>query len=275
MPIIVADALDTDAMAALARRTRVVCTTAGPYAKYGSELVAACADAGTHYCDLTGEVQWMRRMIDLHHEHARSTGARIVHTCVSDSIPSDPRDVGAAAGVPRALRRLADSVTALYGATKGGLSGGTIASALRTADELAADPALRRVLGNPYGLDPDPRAERPHAPDARSINYDKRLGVFTAPFVMAMVNSRVVRRAHALAGFPWGAQFRYDERMSAPGNAGGLVRAAGTMAVLGAFRARRVGPQAARARRDAAAETRRRPERRAAHEWLLEARARR
>src|SRR6185436_3211800 len=88
-PILVADAHDRTALEALARRTKVVCTTVGPYAKYGSELVAACAEAGTHYCDLTGEVQWMRRMIDRHHERARATGARIVHTCGFDSIPSD------------------------------------------------------------------------------------------------------------------------------------------------------------------------------------------
>ena len=77
------------AVAAIARQTRVVCTTVGPYAKYGSALVAACAEAGTHYCDLTGEVHWMRQMIDAHHERARATGARIVHACGFDSIPSD------------------------------------------------------------------------------------------------------------------------------------------------------------------------------------------
>jgi len=87
--VIVADAMDPAAMAQLARRTRAVCTTVGPYAKYGSALVAACAEAGTHYCDLTGEVPWMRRMIDAHHDRAKQTGARIVHTCGFDSIPSD------------------------------------------------------------------------------------------------------------------------------------------------------------------------------------------
>src|SRR5690606_4562778 len=88
-PIVVADALDPDACADIARRTHVVCTTVGPYSKYGSALVAACAEAGTHYCDLTGEVHWMRQMIDAHHARAVETGARIVHTCGFDSIPSD------------------------------------------------------------------------------------------------------------------------------------------------------------------------------------------
>src|SRR5262245_53813468 len=80
-PAVIADAMDPAACAELARRTRVVCTTVGPYTKYGSALVAACAEAGTHYCDLTGEVGFMRAMIDAHHERARRTGARIVHTC--------------------------------------------------------------------------------------------------------------------------------------------------------------------------------------------------
>src|SRR4051812_44691368 len=89
VPILVGDALEPAAMREIAGRTKVVCTTTGPFARYGSELVGACAEAGTHYCDLTGEVPWMRRMIDAHHERARTTGARIVHTCGFDSIPSD------------------------------------------------------------------------------------------------------------------------------------------------------------------------------------------
>ncbi|MGN6103961.1 MAG: saccharopine dehydrogenase family protein, partial [Kofleriaceae bacterium] len=89
VPVVLADAHDRRALDELVRRTAVVCTTVGPYAKYGSDLVAACADAGTHYCDLTGEVQWMRRMIDAHHDRARATGASILHTCGYDSIPSD------------------------------------------------------------------------------------------------------------------------------------------------------------------------------------------
>ena len=89
VPIVIADALDPASVAEVARRTKAVCTTVWPYAKYGSALVAACAEAGTHYCDLTGEVHWMRKMIDAHHERAKQTGARIVHTCGFDSIPSD------------------------------------------------------------------------------------------------------------------------------------------------------------------------------------------
>jgi len=231
VPVIVADALDPKACAELAARTRVICTTVGPYAKYGSEVVAACAAAGTHYCDLTGEVHWMRAMIDAHHETAKQTGARIVHTCGFDSIPSD---LGCWATQQEFIKRHghpASRVTALYGETSGGFSGGTAASAFGLAEAMK-DPAVRRVLGNPYGLDPDPKATRPRAPDDKTIGWDKGLGMFTAPFIMASTNSRVVRRAHALAGFPWGEDFVYREVMSTPGNARGLAMAVGVTGAL-------------------------------------------
>lgn len=232
--ILVADALDAQACADVAARTRVVCTTAGPYAKYGSELVAACAAAGTHYCDLAGEVHWMRKMIDLHHDAAQRTGARIVHACGFDSIPSDLGTWATQNEFIARFGRPASHVTALFGETSGGLSGGTVASAFGLAEAMA-DPAVRRTVGNPYGLDPDPDAPRPAAPDDRAIGWDKRLGVFTTPFVMASTNSRVVRRGHALADFPWGQDFVYREVMSTPGNARGLAMAVGVRASLAAI----------------------------------------
>jgi len=233
-PIIVADVLDSKACAAVAARTKVVCTTVGPYAQYGSEVVAACATAGTHYCDLTGEVHWMRAMIDAHHATAVHTGARIVHTCGFDSIPSD---LGCWATQQEFIARHghpASRVTALYGETSGGFSGGTAASMFGIAEASAAR-SVRAVLGNPYGLDPDPHAQRPPAPDERSIGWDTRLGMFTIPFIMGATNSRVVRRAHALAGLPWGEDFVYREVMSTPGNAKGLAMAVGITGGLAAL----------------------------------------
>ncbi len=225
VPVLVADALDPGAMSDLARRTKVICTTAGPYATYGSELVLACAAHGTHYCDLTGEVQWMRRMIDAHDGRAKASGARIVHTCGFDSIPSDlgawalQQEMIAAFGGP------ASSVTALFGESSGTVSGGTVASGMQTAVEASADRAVRKLLANPYALDPDPHAARPPAPDEHAIGWDPRLKVFTVPFLMAGINTRVVRRSHALAGLPWGADFVYREVMSTPGSARGLAMA--------------------------------------------------
>lgn len=235
LPTLVVDTLDRAAVDAVVRRTKAVCTTVGPYAKYGSELVAACADAGTHYCDLTGEPQWMRRMIDRHHARAAATGARIVHTCGFDSIPSDLGTFAAQQEFHRRFGRYASRVTALFGEMSGGVSGGTVASALETAREAGKDVAIRKNLANPYGLDPDPeqsRATRPAVRDETSIGWEPHLGMFTVPFVMAQINTRVVRRGHALAGCPYGEGFVYREVMSAPGNAAGLARAVGTMGFL-------------------------------------------
>jgi short subunit dehydrogenase-like uncharacterized protein len=244
--VIVADAHDRRALDALAARTRVVASTVGPYMRYGSELVAACAAAGTHYADITGEVHWIRRMIDAHHATAGATGARIVHCCGYDSIPSDlgvavlQREMVARTGEP------ANDVTSLFGETRGGLGGGTAATMLATIDLARQDPAVRRLLRDPYALDPDPRAGGPDGPDQKGLGYDRRLGLITAPFVMAVINTRVVRRTNAILGYPYGRDFCYREVMSVPRSPRGVVMAAGIVAGLGgmiaAARSKRLRP---------------------------------
>lgn len=237
-PLVIVDAMNAADCAAVAKRTKVVCTTVGPYSKYGSALVAACAEAGTHYCDLTGEVHWMREMIDAHHDTAHKTGARIVHTCGFDSIPSDLGTWATQQEFIQRFGRPASKVTAFYGESSGGLSGGTAASGFAIADAMK-DPAVRRVLRNPHGLDPDPSA--PHAKDdSKPVGWDPFLKMFYVPFFMAETNTRVVRRGHALSGFPWGENFLYREVMSTPGNARGLVMGAtitgGLMALSAAMK---------------------------------------
>ncbi|MCC6623978.1 MAG: saccharopine dehydrogenase NADP-binding domain-containing protein [Deltaproteobacteria bacterium] len=234
VPIVVADAMDPIAMADVARRTRVVCTTVGPFSKYGSALVAACAEAGTHYCDLTAEVHWMRAMIDQHDATARRTGARIVHACGFDSIPSDLGALLAQDLMIARHGRPAERVTAYYGSMSGGVSGGTLASALAIA-EASKDRAVRRVLGDPYGLDPDPRAPMPPAPDERRIRWDPERKTFTMPFVMAASNTRIVRRSHALAGYPWGRDFVYREVQTVKPTPLGLALGVGMTAGMLAF----------------------------------------
>jgi short subunit dehydrogenase-like uncharacterized protein len=128
----------------------------------------------------------------------------------------------------------ASRITALYGPVKGGFSGGTAASAMVLA-ELSRDPAIQKILGNPYALDPDPRAPRPPAPDERAIGWNAPLRVFTAPFIMGATNSRVVRRSHALAGLPWGDDFVYREATATPGTVRGLSFAAGMTGGLAAL----------------------------------------
>jgi short subunit dehydrogenase-like uncharacterized protein len=235
LPLLQADATDGAALEGLARRARVVCTTVGPYAKYGDALVAACVAAGTDYCDLTGETQWMRRTIDAHHARAQETGARIVHTCGFDSIPSDlgvhmlqEHARAAHGGRLSEVRCYADSV-------RGGASGGTVHSMLQAVDEAAKDPSVRRVMGNPYGLNPDPKERGPDGRDAVKVSFSRDVGKWTGPFVMASVNTRVVRRSNALLDWAYGRDFRYSEVQSFGKGPRGMLRAAAMTAGLGGF----------------------------------------
>jgi short subunit dehydrogenase-like uncharacterized protein len=233
-PIEIVDAMDRAACDRIARRAKVVCTTVGPYAKYGSALVAACAEAGTHYCDLTGEVPWMRQMIDAHHARAKATGARIVHTCGFDSIPSD---LGTWATQQEFIDRFghpATKITALF-QMSGGVSGGTAASAFEIA-EASKDREVRQLLRDPHALDPD-RGAHASEPQGIPLGYQRDLKMFTAPFIMADTNGPVVRRGHALAGHPWGRDFEYREMMGTRGNARGLATAVTITAGLGALAA--------------------------------------
>ena len=226
LPVIVADTLDAESMRQLAKRTRVVLTTVGPYARYGSQLVAACAENGTHYCDLAGEVQWIRRMIDAHDATARQSGARIVHCCGFDSIPMD---IGAWFLQQESQQRYGaycDSIVLLVKAMKGGASGGTMASIMNVMREARADKEVARVLARPYSLNPEGELRGPDRGDQRAIRFDDEAGSWTAPFIMATVNTRVVRRSHALLGYPWGDSFRYHEAIQTGSGVGGWSRSA-------------------------------------------------
>ncbi|XOV89997.1 MAG: saccharopine dehydrogenase family protein [Pseudomonadota bacterium] len=213
IPRVYADSTDEASMGALARSARVICTTVGPYARYGSSLVEACATEGTHYCDLTGEVQWMRRMIDTYQGRAEASGARIVHTCGFDSIPSDlgvlfmQQAMMTEHGTPavQVKYRVAD--------TRGGMSGGTVDSLINLMEEAQVDASLRELLADPYSLDPRNMPRGPDGPDQTGAVYDRDFRKWTAPFVMAGINTRVVRRSNALMGYPYGKDFRYDEAM--------------------------------------------------------------
>lgn len=234
LPLEVADSLDPAAMARIAGVCKVVCTTVGPYAKFGAPLVAACAEAGTSYCDLTGEPQFIRRMIDAHEARARQTGARIVHCCGYDSIPSDLGTLMVCEAL-RAEGAEPAEVRAFAGESKGAFSGGTAASMMNVLEEVRADPSLRKVLGDPYGLNPREAPRGPDGADQVGVRFDEDLGMWTAPFVMASINSRIVRRSHALRGLPYGAEFRYSEQMSTGRGAKGLALATAITAGLGGF----------------------------------------
>jgi short subunit dehydrogenase-like uncharacterized protein len=235
IPRIVADASSAEDMAALADSCRLVISTVGPYALYGSELVAAVAAAGTDYVDLTGEPQWMQRMIDAHADAATKSGARIVHTCGFDSIPSD---LGVWFTQQQAVAQFDEPCTQIamrVKAMKGGASGGTIASMMNVVDETKADPTLRKTLGNPYALAPEGMRSGPKQPNVTVPAQDDASGQWVAPFVMAGINTKVVHRSHALLERPWGDGFLYDEAMLMGEGALGALKAGGLVAGLGGF----------------------------------------
>jgi short subunit dehydrogenase-like uncharacterized protein len=233
-PLVEADATDPASLAALAGAARVVVTTVGPYARHGLPVVEACAQAGTHYADLTGEVLFVREALAFD-ALARQNGARIVHACGYDSVPSDlavlllhERAAADGAGGLRDVRLVATA--------RGGFSGGTVASILGQVDAMRNDPAARRLAADPFALSPDRTAEpdTPQPPDAARPSRAAD-GSWTAPFVMAPFNTRIVRRSNALKGWAYGRGLRYGEVMGSGHGPLGAAAAVGMTAGLGAF----------------------------------------
>jgi short subunit dehydrogenase-like uncharacterized protein len=211
-PVVVADAADTDAVTALAASTTAVATTVGPYLKYGVPLALACAEAGTHYADLTGEVLFVRRLVDEAHATALATGARVVTACGYDSIPSD---LGVLMLHERARADGAGDLldTTLLSRARGSLSGGTIDTSRTQVDAVRADRRLAKVLFDPYALSPDRSAEPDLGKqrDPSTVFVEPETGQWVGPFIMAQFNSRIVRRSNALLGHAYGRRFRYRE----------------------------------------------------------------
>ena len=233
-PVVLADSGDRSSLDAMAASARVIVTTVGPYARYGLPLVLACAEAGTDYADLTGETLFMRRSIDAADEVARKSGARIVHTCGFDSIPSDLGVLALSDAAKKAGAGDLLETALVVKSMSGGASGGTIDSMRGQLDEAKADHASRRLAADPYALSPD-RVAEPDAgseSDPRSVSRDPDSGEFLAPFVMGVVNTRVVRRSNALNNWSYGKGFRYQELMSGGTGPVGAVKAAGILAGL-------------------------------------------
>jgi len=229
LPILVGDSFDADSLDAIASKTEVLISTVGPYAKYGAEIVAACVRNGTDYCDLTGETHFVRAMIDAHEEEAKKTGARIVHCCGYDSIPSDLGTLMVQEAFRQRHGKYASKVKMAAVDMRGAFSGGTIASMMNIVDEMKENPSLRKVLGNPYALNPK-GVRGPDKGDQAGARFDKDFNMWTGPFIMAAINTRIVRRSHALMGQPWGPDFQYSEVM---GTGKGVKGFSGAVSVAG------------------------------------------
>jgi short subunit dehydrogenase-like uncharacterized protein len=234
--LIRADASDGASLKAMVDQTKCVLSTVGPYQLYGSDLVAACAATGTDYLDLCGEPVWMRQMIDAHEATAKASGARIVFSCGFDSLPFElgvyfcQETAKKVLGVP--VARVKGRVRAM----KGTFSGGTAASIKASFDAAAKDLSLVALLRDPFVLSPG--FEGPKQPPGNKPQLDEDLDSWTAPFVMATINTRNVHRSNMLMGFPYGRQFVYDEMMlTGPGEKG----EANARRVVAAINAERMG----------------------------------
>ena len=224
---IVADSESSDDMRRLVTSTRVVISTVGPYARFGTPLVEACAAEGTHYCDLTGEPQWMASIFERVSPLAEETGARLIHCCGFDSIPSDLGVFVAQQSMMNKHGLFATKVSGRMGKSKGAVSGGTVASMLLAVEQAVSDPIARKVLNDPYGLYPSELSPGSDGPDQRGVRWDDRFESWTGPFVMAAINSKVVRRSNALASLVYGADFSYDESLLVDNRRSGLLMAGG------------------------------------------------
>lgn len=219
-PLIVADLTEPDSLRAMAARSRLVLNAVGPYSSYGLPVVSACATVGTDYVDLTGEVPFVRRSIDTCHRQAQDSGARVVHSCGFDSIPSDltvyalsRRAAGDGAG------ELADTTLVLRDYS-GGYAGGSVATMVELMRLASSDQQVRRMLDDPYSLSPDRAAEpdlglQPDLPLLPGADIAPELaGLWAGGYVMALYNTRCVRRSNALLGWAYGRQFRYTETLT-------------------------------------------------------------
>jgi short subunit dehydrogenase-like uncharacterized protein len=230
--LVAADAASPSTLDEMAARTRVVVTTVGPYTRYGLPLVAACAGAGTDYADLTGEPPFIRSSIDHYHKQAVDTGARIVHACGFDSIPSDLSVYALYRAASEAGAGELVDTDFVVRSMSGGRSGGTIASLLEVLRTISSDPDMRRQFADPYTLSPDRGAEpelgaQPDLPRRRGGQIAPELtGVWTAGFMMAPTNTRIVRRSNALLDWAYGRRFRYTESMSLGSSAAAPVASA-------------------------------------------------
>jgi len=196
LELVVGDSQDAPSLLAMAKRTKVVLTTVGPYLKYGTPLVEACIEAKTDCVDLTGETPWVKILIDRFHARAEERGVKIVNCCGFDSVPSDLGCLMMINHLKNEYGEETKSVKYALGKSQGGASGGTLDSVLTIIDNLSLKDM--KQLGDPYLLNPPDSSKGSDGADQVGPVFDKEAQVWTAPFVMANTNTRVVRRSVGL-----------------------------------------------------------------------------
>ena len=208
---LIGDATDQASLETITEQTDVVCATVGPFAEYGSAMVEACLEHDTDYCDLAGEVQWLHEMVASHHDEAAEQGTRIVHACGFDSVPSDIGTLLVQSHADETRGAACSSVQTYVSGGSLNFSSGTLASMVEMYDAIDENPDLRALLEDPYSLVGDTAKTTVTDGGTQRPRFDRDVKSWTAPFMMAVINEKVVHRTNALLGYPWGRSFEYRE----------------------------------------------------------------
>lgn len=216
LPIELADSNDYSSLEDLVKKTKVIISTVGPFMLYGENLVKACAVNGTDYCDLTGEVPFVKSMQDKYEEDVKKSGARIIHCCGVDSIPSD---LGIFYLNQKSLEKFNSPIKSALTAIKkfkGAFSGGTVSSIINMIDARKENPELIKQSSKPYSLCFDQNTNKPRQPDLNTYCYNNNIKKWLTPFLMSTVNSKIVHASNSRLAYPYGKAFEYSEFMIAP-----------------------------------------------------------
>ncbi len=241
IPFLIADSRDLTSLKNLAQQSKVICSTVGPYSLYGDALVQSCVEENCNYCDLTGEIPWIRRNIDQFHQKALEKKIKIVHCCGFDSIPSDYGTLKVQQAFFKKYGYYAQNISTRIGEFKGWLSGGTYYSMSNLISEAGKNTSIQNLLKNLYSLNPDPKYSGADEADLRAVKKDPVTGEWMCPFIMSGINTRVVRRSHALMGFPYGHEFTYNEAQLCGKGFIGRLKANAILIFLGLFMAAKPG----------------------------------
>ena len=209
--ILIGNSNDKSSLEKICSKTKVICSTVGPYALYGTNLIHACVKMKTNYCDISGETQWIRKIIDTFHEKAKKQKIKIVNSCGFDSIPSDMGVYFCQSNYYKENGEYANEINMRVAGSRGGFSGGTYNSLTNVIHEASLNKSVRKILNNPYGLNPINEQSGPDKKDLKSVEYDNEAKSWIAPFVMAGINTKIVRRSNALLNYKYGNSFLYSE----------------------------------------------------------------
>ena len=213
IPYLIADSSNKNSLLKMTKTTKTICSAVGPYAKYGSLLVEACIESKTNYCDITGETHWIREIIDKYHTKAIKNKVKIVNACGFDSIPSDLGVFFAQNKIKEVTGKYASKICMRVISMKGGVSGGTIYSFLNILEESRKNKSIRKIIKNPHGLCPNKVLFEREEEDLKKIVFDRNCKKWVGPFVMAGINTRIVRRSNYLMNFKYGRDFIYNEAL--------------------------------------------------------------